>query len=220
MILTLALGIGANTAIFSVVNAVLLGPLPYADPGRLVRVWSAFPDDQVELGTTSPHDLDDWREQSDTFDAIAGYPNLRLSGFVLTSGDEPEEVETMFVTEDFFEVFGVDALEGRSLRATDHAEGDNTVVVLSHGFWTRRFGSDRAAVGSTLTLSGQPFKVIGVMPSDFEYPAAGVEMWAPLSLIPDTGVPRRRPIRWLSVVARLAPEATIDQARAEMQTIT
>ncbi len=74
MILTLALGIGANTAIFSVVNAVLLEPLPYADPGRLVRVWSAFPDDQVELGTTSPHDLDDWREQSDTFDAIAGYP--------------------------------------------------------------------------------------------------------------------------------------------------
>jgi len=219
VVLTLALGIGANTAIFSVVNAVLLTPLPYDQPERLVRVWSAFPADEVELGTTSPHDLEDWRLQAEAFEAIAGYPAVTLSGFVITGGEVPDEVRTMHVTEDFFDVFGVDAAIGRVLRNSDQEQDDNRVVVLSHGAWTRRFGAESTVVGSTVVLNGEPFVVVGVMPPGFEYPSADVEMWAPMSLIPDSGVPRRRPIRWLNVVARLADGATIEQARAEMRTV-
>jgi len=220
VIVTLALGIGANTAIFSVVDAVLLRPLPFAKPDSLVRVWSAYPEDGIELGTTSPHDLDDWRAQSTSFAAVAGYPNIRLNGFVLTGGESPEEIETMFVTEGFFDVFEVDAELGRSLGDPDHEPGDNRVVVLSHGAWQRRFGADPGVVGAPVTLNGDPFTVIGIMPASFEYPSAAVEAWAPLSLIPDTGVPRRRPVRWLKVVARLADGVSIEQARAEMGTIT
>ena len=220
VVATLALGIGANTAIFSVVNAVLLQPLPYADPERLVRVWSAYPEGEVERGTTSPHDLDDWRAQAASFDAIAGYPSVHIGGFVMTGGDAPDELETSYVTADFFDVFGVDALAGRPLRNADQEEDDNRVVVVSHRAWVQRFGSDPGIVGRSLTLDGEPFVVVGVMPPGFEYPSAAVEMWAPISLIPDSGVPRRRPIRWLSVVGRLAGGTTIEQARAEMRGVT
>ncbi len=220
VILTLALGIGANTAIFSVVNAVLLRPLPYADPDRLVRVWSAFPQDGRELGTTSPLDLDDWREQATAFDAIAGYPAITMSGFVMTGAESPDEITTMHVTEDFFEVFGVPARSGRTLQKADHEEGSNRVVVLSHSAFSQRFGADPGIVGSTRTINGEPFIIVGVMPPGFEYPSADVEMWAPISLIPDSGVPRRRPIRWLNVVARLADGTTVDQATAEMRAVT
>lgn len=199
VILTLALGIGANMAIFSVVSAVLLRPLPYADPDRLVRVWSAFPEDDRELGTTSPLDLDDWREQATAFDAIAGYPRITMSGFVMTGGESPDEITTTHVTEDFFEVFGVPARSGRTLQNADHEEGSNRVVVLSHSAFSQRFGADPGIVGSTRTINGEPFIIVGVMPSGFEYPSAEVEMWAPISLIPDSGVPRRRPIRWLKL---------------------
>jgi putative ABC transport system permease protein len=219
VILTLALGIGANTALFSVVDAVLLEPLPYSEPDRLVRLWSAYPERDIEQGTTSPLDLDDWRAQSTAFDSMAGFPNIRLRGFVLTGGESPEEIETVFVTEGFFETLGVVAELGRTIAPADHVEGNNRVVVLSHGAWQRRFGADPGLVGSTITLSGSPFTVIGVMPASFEYPYADAEMWAPLSLIPDSGVPRRRFIRWLSVVARLAPGASLEQAQAEMTTI-
>jgi len=219
VVLTLALGIGANTAIFSVVNTVLLEPLPYAEPDRLVRVWSSFPADGVEHGTTSPLDLDDWRRQSGAFAAIAGYPAVALSGFVITGGEAPVEVRALHVTEDFFEVFGVEAARGRALRRSDQEEEDNRVVVLSHGTWTRRFGADPAVVGRTLVLDGEPFLVVGVMPADFEYPTADIEMWAPMSLIPESGVPRRRPVRWLNVVARLADGTSIAQAGAEMNAV-
>ena len=219
VILTLALGIGANTALFSVVNAVLLEPLPFSEPDRLVRLWSAYPERDIELGTTSPLDLDDWRSQSVAFENMAGFPNIRLRGFVLTGGDSPEEIETVFVTEGFFETLAVVPQLGRTLSSDDHVEGNNQVVVLSHGAWQRRFGADPGIVGGTVNLSGSPFTVIGVMPPSFEYPYADAEMWAPLSLIPDDGVPRRRFVRWLSVVARLAPGASIEQAQAEMNTV-
>jgi predicted permease len=219
VVLTLALGIGANTAIFSVVNAVLLEPLPYAEPDRLVRVWSAFPVDQVARGTTSPLDLDDWRHGASAFDAIAGYPAVSVSGFVITGVDAPDELRTLHVTEDFFQAFGVEAELGRTLRNEDQQQEDNRVVVLSHGAWQRRFGGDPAVVGRGITLNGEPFVVVGVMPASFEYPTADIEVWTPISIIPDSGVPRLRPVRWLNVVGRLAEGATIEQARAEMNAV-
>lgn len=113
VVLTLALGVGADTAVFSVVNAVFLQPLPYHDPDRLVRVWSAFPQDGTTRGTTSPLDLDDWTEQNSVFEVMGGFPALTLSGFVSTEGETPEEIATSFVTEGFFETMGVSALSSR-----------------------------------------------------------------------------------------------------------
>ena len=220
VIITLALGIGANTALFSVVNAVLLQPLPYHEPDRLVRVWSARPEDGVTHGTTSTLDLQDWFEQNASFEDIGGYPALHMRGFVLTGQDRPEEIATAYVAEGFFETLAAAALHGRTIERRDHVDGSNTVVVLSYGAWRRRYGADPSIVGETISLSGRAFTILGVMRPGFEYPNAATEIWAPLSLIPDTGVPRRRFIRWLSIIARLKPRVSIESARAEMATIT
>ena len=220
VILTLAVGIGANTAIFSVVSAVLLRALPYSEPHRLVRVWSAYPERDSRFGTVSPLDLDDWRAESRTFQALAGYPSIRVNGYVLSDGDAPEELDTVFVTEDFFEVFGVGPVLGRTFVPDDHEDGNNQVAVLAHGTWRRRFGGDPEIVGRVLVLNNQPYTVVGVMPEQFGYPAAGAALWVPTSLIPETGIPRARFVRWLSVVGRLAPGVSIEQANAELATIT
>lgn len=153
VIITLALGIGANTALFSVVNAVLLQPLPYHEPDRLVRVWSARPEDGVTHGTTSTLDLQDWFEQNASFEDIGGYPALHMRGFVLTGQDRPEEIATSYVAEGFFETLAAAALHGRTIERRDHVDGSNTVVVLSYGAWRRRYGADPSIVGETISLS-------------------------------------------------------------------
>ena len=201
-------------------NAVLLQPLPYHEPDRLVRVWSARPEDGVTHGTTSPLDLQDWFEQNASFEDIGGYPALHMRGFVLTGQDRPEEIATSYVAEGFFETLAAAALHGRTIERRDHVDGSNTVVVLSYGAWRRRYGADPSIVGETISLSGRAFTILGVMRPGVEYPNAATEIWVPLSLIPDTGVPRRRFIRWLSIIARLKPGVSIESARAEMATIT
>ncbi len=216
VILTLALGIGANSAIFSVVHAVLLRPLPYADPDRLVRLWSAFPEIGVTEASVSEPDLDDWREMNQVFEEMGGYPHIATLGMVLSGGGEPREIPTCFVTPGFFETLGVEAALGRSLAAENHVEGRNRKVVLSHGFWQSQFAGDPSVAGRTVTLDGKPFEVLGVMPAGFEYPASHIRMWAPLSLIPESGIPRRREIRFLLVVARLKDGVTASQAQQDM----
>ena len=134
--------------------------------------------------------------------------------------DTPEEIATTYVAEGFFETLAAAALHGRTIERSDHVDGSHTVVVLSYGAWRRRYGADPSIVGETISLSGRAFTILGVMRPGFEYPHAATEMWAPLLLIPDTGVPRRRFIRWLSVIARLKPGVSIESARAEMATIT
>ena len=219
ILLTLGLGIGANTAIFSIVNAVLLKPLPFHEPDRLVRVFSAYPERDIHRGTASPIDLDDWRAQNDVFETLTAFPSLSMSGFVLTGGDRPEEVPAHFVEAGFFETLGVAALHGRSLQDDDHDEGRNAVVVLSHASWQRRLGGDPDVVGDMITLSGSPFTIIGVMPPGFVYPSRDAEMWVPLSLIPESGIPRRRDVRFLWAVGRLRNGVGVEQARTEMTTI-
>jgi putative ABC transport system permease protein len=219
VVVTLALGIGANAAIFSVVNAVLLRPLPYPEPDGLVRIWSAYPDDDEWRGTSSQLDVDDWRAESQLFDAVAAYPSVRIGGYVMTGIDTPEELATTFVSPDFFEVFRVTADLGRTFSETDHVEGDNRVVVLSHGSWQRRFGSDPAIVGKSLVLQNVPYTIIGVMPEEFVFPARATEIWAPLSLIPESGVPRHRFVRWLNVVGRIRAGVSLQEAEAELSTI-
>ncbi len=219
VVLTLALGIGANTAIFSVVNSVLLQPLSYPSPDRLVRVWSSYPERQNRFGTVSPADLGDWRENSRFFEAIAGYPSLTVSGMVLTGDAAPQELTVSYVTEGFFETLATDAAQGRYLIEEDQREGQNQVLVLSDGVWKRLFGSNPGIVGRELSLNNKAFRVIGIMPPEFEFPSPEIEMWAPVSLIPDSGIPRRRNIRWMSIVARLKEGASIEQARDDLTSV-
>lgn len=218
-VVTLSLGIGAVTAVFSVVDAVLLRPLPYEDADRLVRLWSAWPERGVDRGTVSPADLRDWREQSRLVEEMGGFSAFPAGGLVFTGGAAPVELETSYVTPGFFETLGVPALDGRSLGPADHVEGRNRRVVLSHPAWARHFGRDPAVAGGTVTLSGEPFTVVGVMPPGFEYPDGEVDAWAPTSLIPPSGIPRLRGVRWLGVVGRLAEGASPEGAATEMETV-
>ncbi len=218
-VLTLALGIGANTAIFSIVNAVLLRPLPYPQPDRLVRIYSAFPERDVWRGTISPDDLRDWRDQSSSFEQISAFPSLSLSGFVLTGGDRPEALQAHFVEEMFFETLGTPPMLGRTLQVDDHVEGDDAVAVLSYRAWQGRFHGDPNAIGRTITLSDSPFTVVGVMPPGFDYPSTDAEIWVPLSLIPESGIPRKRFVRFLAGIARMKPGVSLEAAQADLTTV-
>ena len=207
VVLTLALGIGANTAIFSVVNAVLLRPLPYADPERLVMAWGRYP----EFGRTSTSlpDFVDWKAGATSFAQMAALHN---SVFNLTGDGEPEQLTADRVSANFFPTLGVRPQLGRTfLPEEEKVGGDDDVVVLSHAFWQRRFGGDPRIVGREVTLSGRPFTVIGVAPRDFRF-LRDVDVWAPARL--DTAGNRRA--EYLTVFGRLKPGVTVQQAGAEL----
>jgi putative ABC transport system permease protein len=211
----LALGIGASTAVFSVVDAVLLRPLPFADAGRLIVAWQRSPDNSVPFIEVSYPDYEDWRQQARTFEAMAILPTVN-SGFLL-AGDEPVQVQGRLVSGNFFDVLGARALLGRVLRPDDDRAGAGRVVVLGHGLWQRRFGGDPAVVGRKLIVDGMPMQVVGVMPRAFRYPPKA-EMWTPVvPAIPDAVA--NRGVYWAIVVGRLAPGARLDQARTELDGI-
>jgi putative ABC transport system permease protein len=218
-ILTIALGIGANAAIFSMVNAVLLRPLPYPAPEQLVRIYSAYPERDARRGTLSPDDLRDWREQSTAFANMTAFPNIDVGGFVLTGSGAPQRVAAHYVEEGFFETLATPPLQGRGIGLADHTEGDNRVAVLSYRSWQSRFGGRSDVVGSTITLSDAPFEVIGVMPPGFDYPSPDAEIWVPLSVIPESGIPRRRDVRFLAGVGRLRPGIAIGAAQVDLNTV-
>ena len=221
-IATLALGIGANTAIFSVVNGILLRPLPFPHSEQLLKVWSANSIAGSTKAPVSPLDLDDWRAQRNMLADLGGwFYQMRGSGIDLTGRGEPQRLEAAFVTPGFFGTLGVPALAGRVPRDDEMVRGSNDkLVVLSYGFWQRQFGGARSVVGSKLLLGGDPYEVVGVMPPSFGFPSERVEVFIPYSTIPDHAIPRIRPVRVLDVVARLKPGATIEQARTEMAGIT
>ena len=213
-VLTLALGIGANTAIFSVVNAVLLRPLPFAEPDRLVMVYEK----RLKLGRTrnpvSAPDFIDWRAQNTVFENMAAYTWWNAN---LTGGDEPERIMGAVASAGLFPTLGVEPALGRSFTPEEDQPNANRVVVLSHGLWQRRFGSDAGIIGKTLTLNGNSFTVVGVMPRGFHFPDKQIEMWAPLAL--NTSEAGNRGSHYLHVVARLKPGMSLPQAQAEMETI-
>jgi putative ABC transport system permease protein len=218
-VITLALGIGANTAIFSVVNAVLLRPLPYPDPDRLVALWIARPERATTSRPVSTPDFEDWRAQNGVFEAMAAFPAVDTTGVTLTGQGEAEQLSTGYVTADFFTLIGAQAILGRPIAPGEHEAGSDQVVVLSHGLWQRRFGADPGIVGKTLTLDGRGFTVTGVMPAGLQLPAVDTEVWVSLSLIGPDRVPRVRGNGWLAVMARLKPGVSHEQARANMTTI-
>lgn len=213
-VLTLALGIGASTAIFTVVNGVLLRPLPYADAGRLVELAQLNRAEGGTDGTFSEPDFQDLQR---------AVPELQLGGYWyapgnssmnLTGEGDPAVLSMALVTPEFFPVMGVAATAGRTLRAEEGVGGAaSQVVVLSEALWERRYGRDPAVVGRRVTLDGKPFTVVGVMPRSFQYPARGVEMWVPLALFGPDDIGRVRESRFLHLVGRLAPGATLATVR-------
>jgi len=217
-VLTLALGIGANTAIFSVVHAVLLRPLPYAQPEQLVWIWETSPKDDIKAEAASVPNFVDWRNQSESFAELAAYA---AAAPVLTGAGEPERIPGTSVTANFFDTLGVKMALGRTFVAEENAPGNNLVVILSQGLWQRRFSSDPQIIGQKLMLNGNSYEVVGVLPRGFKNPqpdeARPPELWLPLALNPAQAGRRND---FLRVVARLKPEVRIDQARAEMATIT
>ncbi|HEV2914607.1 MAG TPA: ABC transporter permease [Pyrinomonadaceae bacterium] len=211
-VVTLALGIGANTAIFSVVNGVLLQPLPYPDPDRIITIWEPSRDGHT-LGLTDV-EFFYFHEQNRVFEEVAAYATgaTNLTG----DGNEPARVLATWASAGFFDVVGVKPALGRAFVADDDKPGAAQVAVLSHGLWQRRFGSDPNIIGRQVSLNGRSRTIIGVMPRGFEFDDKEVELWLPLGLDRADLNPGARSY---SAIARLKPLVTLEQARAEMNAL-
>lgn len=215
-VLALALGIGANTAIFSVVNAVLLRPLPFSAADRLVNVQETARRATVERRAVSYPNFEDWRRETRGFLEIAAVSD---DGFTLSAANGSERLNGEMVSSSYFRTLGVEAERGRTFTASEDAPGQSGVVVLSHNLWRRRFEADPAAMGRLLTLNQRPFTVVGIMPARFRGLSDTAEIWVPMAGFADPQVLARRGSRWHGVVARLRPGVSIEQAQAEMSAI-
>ena len=211
-LITLALGIGANTAIFSVVRGVLLRELPYVEPTRLIRVFSTSEGYQKSV---SPADFNDWRNQTKTFSAMAASD---VSTVNLTGSGAAERFTQARVSANMFQLLGVRPALGRAFAPGEDAESAPRVVILSDGLWRTRFGADPRLVGKQITLDGYATEVVGVAPPDMRYPSP-VDMWLTTRFRPRDLLDASRGARWLDVIGRLAPRVTPEQARAEMAAI-
>lgn len=211
-IITLALGIGANTAIFSVVNAALLRPLPFENPNELVQIWGTQP--QLDTAPMSPANFLDWRNQNRVFERIVAYTSR---SFNLSGSGEPERIRATRVTDGLFELLGARPALGRAFLREEDQPGGNKVVILSHALWQRRFNANPEIVGQTLMLSDQAYMVVGVMPPSFAFPNARMEMWTPMAFSPAEQA--TRDTNFLSVIARLRRGVSLEQARSNMETL-
>jgi putative ABC transport system permease protein len=221
--LTLALGIGANAAIFSIVDAVLLKPLPFHEPERLVQIWETNPLRNWTAATASPANLMDWKRQNTSFEDIAFYPGMddrtpMVSGWTLTGGGaEPQRVTRLGVSTNFMRVLGVQPALGRDFRDDEQNAGQHRVAILSHAFWQSRFASDPSIVGRAIEINGFAYQVVGVMPGSFTFPDPAVQMWTP-QVVNAGFLAQRRP-HYLRPIARLKPGVGIAQARQDLQAI-
>ncbi len=208
----LALGIGANTAIFTVINAVLVRPLPYPDPERLVMVWSSSESRHRERNTVSPGDFQDWRAENQVFERMAGLYDTRMN----LSGDaEPVEVPVEYATAELFPLLGLTPVVGRTYTAAEDAPGGPPVALVSYGLWQRRFGGARSVVGRTISLDGKPYTVIGVLPAGAGVAGRPVtpDLWIPFAIDPALDY-RVSAGRFMLALGRLKPGVTRDQAQA------
>jgi putative ABC transport system permease protein len=212
-VVTLALGIGANTAVFSVVNTVLLRPLPYKEADRLVTVWGKNLEKGYDFDLVSPPDFADWRAQNRVFEEMAASDDAM---YTLTGTGEPTSITAYKFSAGFFHVLGVPPIIGRTFLPEEEQPGKNRVVVLSYRLWQSRFGGDRGVIEKMVRLNGEPYTVIGIMPPSFEYPQ-DTELWTPLRVEPNLA--NNRGVRFLRVLARLKPGVRIKEAEAEMNTI-
>ena len=211
IVLTLALGIGANTAIFSVVDAVLLRPLPFRDPDRLVSVWQTNRTHNNELDGFSPANFLDYRDDAPAFDGLVA---MNYWSFDYTGKGEPESFRGELVSRDFFQLLGVTPVLGRPFLPEEYEPGKERVVLLSHGLWVRRFGADPAIVGQRIPLRDESYLVAGVLPENFHLPWLGAdrEVFAPMTFTPQSR--QQRTSSFLMVLGRLKQGVSADQARA------
>jgi putative ABC transport system permease protein len=215
-IITLALGIGANSAIFSVVHAVLLRPLPYPSPDRLMTLWSHNPRQGFEKDVSAYPNFDDWRRQATSFERLAAYTG---ADFALTQAGDPAQIAGALVTPGFFETLGVAPARGRVFTAGEGAAGASHVAILSHGLWQTRFGSNPAIVGRSIVLNGLAYDVVGVMPPSFAFPEAA-QVWTPLAPWGRyKDFMESRGAMWLRVIGRLKPGVGTVAAQAELDRI-
>src|SRR5262245_8045908 len=207
---TLALGIGGNAALFSIVNGVLLRPLPYPEPERLVRVVGVYEGRNIVM---SPANFLDVRTAARSLEGLAAYDN---SAFTLTGQGEPERVDAAEVSASFFDVMGVAPALGRGFRDDENEPGRTKVAVLGYGHWKRRFAGDPGVLGSSVDLDGQPYVVIGVASEGFEFPGTS-QLWVPT--LHDERFVKGRGAWYLGTVGRLRRATSLSEARAELQAI-
>ncbi len=219
-VIALALGIGANTAIFSVVNAALIRSLPFRDPDRLVMVWENNRNRGRDQNVISPANYQDWREQNTVFESMSAFFDTRAN---LTGVDDPEEIPTQLVEANFFDLLGVGATLGRTFTPDEGQQGNDQVVILSQGLWNRRFGGDPEIVGKTIKLDGRDLTVVGIAPTDFQLvirqgsqTGNPAELWMPLAFSQQSRVRRGRS---MMAIARLKPGVPHAQAQIEMDGI-
>jgi putative ABC transport system permease protein len=217
-IITLALGIGANTAVFSVVNSILLRPLPYREPERLVLINHDYP--QINLkASVSAFGYRHYRDNAKSFEHVTA---VQQGSFNLTGGGEPERINGARVTANFFPLLGAQAGQGRVLLPEEEADGRNRVAVLSEAFWQRRFGGAANVLNQTITLNGENYTVVGIMPAGFQFGREvgfNVEVWLPLTFPPEMLTSNNLTNEFLFVIARLRDGVSFQQAQAEMDTL-
>jgi predicted permease len=214
VVLTMAIGIGATTAVFSVAYGVLLRPLPYRDPEALVRLWSRNVPRAVDFFSVSPADFREWRAQSRAFSAMAAFERQR--DVTLARGGEPEVVEAARVMPGLFPLLGVEARFGRSLVADDARAGPAAVAVLRYDLWETRFGADSTIVGRDVMLDGNRVTIVGVMPPRFTVPGSSAGVWQPMMM---DSVADDHANRYLRVLGRLGPGVSLDRARMELEVV-
>lgn len=211
VVLTLALGIAASTMVFSLVDTVLLRPLPYPNPDRLIAVSEINPSDGFARTPVAPGRLEDWLRYTTAFEALAG---SRTDNLTDTTEPEPQRIPAAFVTRGFFGALGARAGLGRTFREEEERFGGPAVAVISDGLWRRRFGGDGAVIGRSLTLQGERFTIVGVMPSTVQYPSPGTDIWIPAQT--PAAVLTLREARFLRVVGRLKAGISVEQAEADL----
>ena len=213
-VIALALGIGANSAIFSVINTVLLRPLPYKYPDRLVMVWEEATHQGFPRNTPAVANYIDWRDQNHVFEDMAA---IAPQSFNLTGVGEPERIDGRRVSASLFHLLGVEPQLGRAFLREEDKAGANRVVIMSHGLWQRRFGADRSIIGRAVMLNGESYTVAGVMPPTFQFPSREDQLWVPIAFTPKEVSDRGN--HYLEVIARIKRGINLQQAQAEMNTI-
>jgi putative ABC transport system permease protein len=216
IVVALALGVGANTAIFSVVNAVLLRPLPFENPDQLMVIWETYPARGLQGGTPSPPDFHEWRNRTQAFEQMSAFYQ---EDYNLSGTGEPERLTGAVVSANFFSTLKINPAVGRTFLPDEEQFGAHHVTVLSHGLWQRRFGANPQLVGQTINLNNQPHTVIGIAPPDFQLAGVRAELWTPMAFAPGDRF-NTRGNHFLNVIARLKPGVTITQAQADMDVIT
>jgi putative ABC transport system permease protein len=220
VLLTLALGIGANTAVFSVVNAALLRPLPFPEPDGVISVWTRYtPEsgDDVEFSAVSVPEYRDYRGATRALSDVAGYSLMNARSNVVGGSGSPDNVAMTRATANLFNVLGVKPSLGRTFLPGEDAVGAPCVIVLSHGFWKERFAGSRDALNQTLRVEGSVCTIVGVMPPDFFFPTPEAKLWQPFAVDQVPELAEERESHWIAAVGRLASNATLEEANAELE---